>query len=137
MTTDKYLKQIRRLNLIILNRAEEYENLMGAATNMVAPTDSEPSGGGAKDKIGNLVVNYVDTQRYLSDIMAKRDKILRQIENLSNETSYNILFRYYVLEESYTELSRNLNYSKTHVARLHHKALDEFEHKYGVEYLKK
>jgi len=137
MTTDCYLKKVRYLNTIILNHADEYARLMDMATNIVAPTDSDAVQGSVSDRIGNTVAKMVDYSDGLAKMVTERDKIMYQLEYLPDVTSYNVLFRYYVLEESFMELSRSLNYSKTHIARLHRKALGEFEREYGATYLDK
>lgn len=137
MTTDAYLRKIRYYDAIIINHADEYQKLMGLATNIVAPIDSEYVQGSATDRIGNMVAKMVDTDSELSKIIVARKKIVKQLEQLSDVNSYNILFRYYALDQSFMELSRTLHYSKTHISRLYHKAIEEFEQKYGSTYLKK
>lgn len=137
MTTDAYLRQLRRLNAVILNHADEYEHLMDMATSITAPTDSDKVSSGSSDRLGNTVAKMVDYKKDLARMITERDKIVYQLEHMTDVTSYTILFRYYGLDESFMELARELHFSKTHICRLYHKALDQFEREYGMTYLTK
>lgn len=135
MTTHEYLKQIKRLNSIIVNHADEYEHLMALATSITAPTDGDRVKSSTMDKLGNTVAKMVDYSKGLAIMITERDKIIYQLEHMTDVTSYNILFRYYVIGDSFMDLARDMHYSKTHISRLYHKALELFEKEYGMTYL--
>ena len=76
-------------------------------------------------KLGQAVEEYVH----------KREAIISQIESMEDEISYDILFARYIEKKTLEGIAESLHYSFRQITRLHGKALQEFEEKYGNRYL--
>ena len=63
--------------------------------------------------------------------------IISQIDNMEDETYYDILFSRYIEKKTFEKIASDMNYSFRNTTRLHGKALKEFEKKYGYLYLDK
>ena len=74
--------------------------------------------------IDKLVDEYVD----------KRDLIIKQIDEIEDETYYNILFARYIEKKTFERIADEMFYSWRQIIRIHGSALLAFEKKYGHLY---
>ena len=139
MDTKQYLGQISRLDRMIKNKMTElsqYKDLaygLSEITNeervQTTPEFDKMSGKVAKiieieKKIDSLIDEYVD----------KKNLIISQIDEIENETYYEILFARYIEKKTFEKIADEMTYSWRQIIRLHGIALQEFEKKYGNMY---
>lgn len=116
---------------MIQNKNLEIERLRTLACNMVAPTDAEfVSHSGTSDKIGNMGAKIADLSVELDNIMAKRHKIVLQIESIENAEMYNVLANTYILGNRVEDIADMCDVSVETIRKLKTKAIKEFENKY-------
>lgn len=133
MTAMKYLLQIDRLDKQINNKQFEIYQLKELATSVKAVTyDTDRVQTSLEgDKIGNAISKIVEEEDKLANLvmkyMAKKRKIIDQIEQLDKPIYARILFLRYVERKTYEEIACETCYSFRNVTRLHKKALAEFE----------
>ena len=77
-----------------------------------------------EEKLDKLIDEYVD----------KKNLIISQIDGIENETYYEILFARYIEKKTFEKIADEMTYSFRNVTRLHGRALQEFEKKYGNLY---
>ena len=129
MTTKDYLNQISYYNKIIDNKLIEItqyneERVMSS---------SDP------DKIGCGYVRLKQMEESLDKLIDKyidvKNKIIEQIEQINNEDYYTVLFLRYVRKFTFEKIANETDWCWRQVHRIHAKALQAFEDKYGSEYL--
>lgn len=136
MTTQAYLSQAIRFERMTrnkLNEIQRYKDMSLSTT--VAPKQDVIQSSGSKDKMGTMVAKILDLEKEVGNLTVVRDKIIKQIEGLSDPDMYQVLYGKYIDDCSLNEIARMIHLSKTHIYRLHDKALEEFEKKYGKYYL--
>lgn len=139
MDTKQYLNQISRLDRMINNKLAEISQLRELAMSVSAVKNEErvqttpnfDKIGTAyckieamEEKLGNLIDEFVD----------KKNLIISQIDKIENETYYEILFARYIEKKTFEKIADEMTYSWRQVIRLHGRALQEFEKKYGNTY---
>lgn len=140
MQTRDYLGQIYRLNKTIQNKIEELAEYKELAFSISAVTNDEKIQASlTQDRIGNALAKIEQLEKNLDELIDsyvdKRNLIISQIENMENETYYEILFSRYVEKKKLEQISVDMDYTFRHTTRLHGLALQEFERKYGETYL--
>lgn len=142
MTTKEYLSQISRLNRMIQNKLSEIEQLRELARSISATGNEErvqisPN----YDKIGTAYAKIDEMERRLDKIIDeyvdKKELITHQIESIDDEILYDILFSRYINKKTFEKIATKMGYSFKQITRLHGRALQEFEKKYGYFYLEK
>ena len=142
MTTKEYLGQVSRLDRMIKNKLSEISQIRELSYGISAIKNEErvqttPN----HDKIGTSFVKIEEMEEKLDEMIDeyvdKKNKIISQIDGIENEISYNILFFRYIEKKTFEKIATDMTYSFRQVIRLHGKALQEFEKKYGHEYLEK
>lgn len=139
METKAYLQQISRLDRMIKNKMTELSQFKELTYGLSAISNEERvqttldpdkfSGKVAKiceieKKIDALIDEYVD----------KKQMIVSQIDSMENETYYEILFSRYIEKKNFEKIADEMGYSWRQIIRLHGRALQEFEKKYGNTY---
>jgi hypothetical protein len=93
------------------------------------------------DKIGTSYAKIDDMERNLDgmidEYVNKKNEIISQIDSMEDEIHYEILFGRYIEKKTFEKIAADINYSFRNTTRLHGKALQEFEKKYGYLYLDK
>lgn len=141
MTTKQYLGQISRLDRMIKNKLSEISELKELSRSISAVKNTERVQTTPNfDKIGTAQAKIDEIERNIDKLVDeyvdKRDLIIKQIDEIEDETYYNILFARYIEKKTFEKISTEINYSFRNTTRLHGKALNEFERKYGNLYLK-
>jgi hypothetical protein len=140
MTTKDYLNQISYYNKIIDNKLIEitqYKELsysISAVVNeerVMSSLDPDKTGCGyvrleqMEENLDKLIDKYIDV----------KNKIIEQIEQINNEDYYTVLFLRYVRKFTFEKIANETDWCWRQVHRIHAKALQAFEDKYGNEYL--
>ena len=137
MTTEKYLSQAVRFERMIKNKFSEMLRYQDLITSVSVSTEGERvQSSGSKDKIGEFASRIIDMQNEIQSLTVKRDMIINQIEGIENPDLYQVLYSKYVDGINLYEIKDVIHCSKTQVYRVHEKAIEEFEAKYGKKYLK-
>lgn len=140
MQTQDYLRQIERLDRMIQNKLCEINQLKCMATSItVAPKEVNVQASSDKDRLGNTVSKLVDLERETDELVdkyiVKRKKIIGQIDDIKDTNMYHVLSERYIARKDFSTIAVEMGYSFRQVCRIHGSALNEFERKYGSEYL--
>ena len=140
MTTQEYLSQISRLDRMIKNKLTELAQLKELAYGL----SSMPKGERVQttpnyDKIGTAVCKIESMEESINTLVAeyadKKSKIIAQIDSMEDETHYDVLFLRYIEKKTFEKIAADMDYSFRNITRLHARALQEFEKRYGKFYL--
>ena len=140
MDTKQYLRQISRLDKMIKNKIIELYQLKELYTSISAIKNDEivqttPN----FDKIGTAYAKICEKEQELDEItdiyIDKKSIIISQIDQMDDETHYEILFSRYVERKTFEKIADEMSYSWRQIIRLHGIALKEFEKLHGNEYM--
>ena len=121
---------------MIANKLMEIEEIEAKACSITVATDKENiKSSGNKDKIGSFAVLAADISKEVDDLKAKRQRIIKQIDNMDNEQEYDILTLSFVLMMNNTAIAEKRNYGVDNIKRIKRNALKNFEIMYGESYL--
>ena len=139
MTTKEYLCQISRLDRMIQNKLAEISQLRELAMSVSAVKNEERVQTTPNfDKIGTAYCKIEEMEEKLDtlidEFVDKKNLIISQIDKIENETYYEILFARYIEKKTFEKIADEMTYSWRQVIRLHGRALQEFEKKYGNTY---
>ena len=140
MTTKQYLNQIDRINRTIKNKLSEIYQLKTMVCSIsVSSDESKVQTSSDKDKMGSAVAKIVDLENEINEIIdvyaVKRERIISQIEAISDVMEYQVLFSRYIENKTFEQIAEDNEYSVRQIIRIHENALVEFEKKFGQEYL--
>lgn len=140
MQTQDYLRQIERLDRMIQNKLCEINQLKCMAVSItVAPKEVNVQASSDKDRLGNTVSKLVDLEKETDELVdkyiMKRKKIIGQIDDMKDTNMYHVLSERYIARKDLSTIAVEMGYSFRQVCRIHGNALNEFERKYGNEYL--
>ena len=139
MTTKEYLCQISRLDRMIQNKLAEISQLRELAMSVSAVKNEERVQTTPNfDKIGTAYCKIEEMEekldKLIDEFVDKKNLIISQIDEIENETYYEILFARYIEKKTFEKIADEMTYSWRQVIRLHGRALQEFEKKYGNTY---
>ena len=139
MDTKQYLQQISRLDRMINNKLSEISQLRELAMNVSAVKNEERVQTTPNfDKIGTAYCKIEEMEekldKLIDEYVDKKNLIISQIDGIENETYYEILFARYIEKKTFEKIADEMTYSFRNVTRLHGRALQEFEKKYGNLY---
>ena len=139
MDTKQYLQQISRLDRMINNKLAEISQLRELAMSVSAVKNEERVQTTPNfDKIGNAYCKIEEMEekldKLIDEFVDKKNLIISQIDKIENETYYEILFARYIEKKTFEKIADEMTYSWRQVIRLHGRALQEFEKKYGNTY---
>ena len=139
MDTKQYLQQISRLDRMINNKLAEISQLRELAMSVSAVKNEERVQTTPNfDKIGTTYCKIEEMEEKLyiliDEFVDKKNLIISQIDKIENETYYEILFARYIEKKTFEKIADEMTYSWRQVIRLHGRALQEFEKKYGNTY---
>lgn len=140
MTTKEYLSQISRLDRMIKNKLTELSQLKEMTCGLSAiPNEERVQSTPNFDKIGTAYCKIESMEenidKLINEYADKKNEIISQIDGMEDEMLYDILFSRYIARKTFEKIADNMNYSFRQTTRLHGKALQEFEKKYGYLYL--
>ena len=140
MTTKEDLNQISRLHRMINNKLVEIQQLRDLALGISSISTGERVQSTPDfDKIGSKMAKIDELEKNLDETIDKyvdlKNQIIGQIESMEDEITYNILFSRYIEKKQFELIAIEMEYSWRQIIRLHGKALNQFEEKFGEEYL--
>ena len=140
MDTKQYLRQISRLDKMIKNKIVELNQLKELYTSISAiKSDENVQTTPNFDKIGTAYAKICEKEQELDEItdlyIDKKSIIISQIDQMDDETHYEILFSRYVERKTFEKIADEMSYSWRQIIRLHGIALKEFEKLHGNEYM--
>ncbi len=140
MTTQEYLSQISRLDRMIKNKLTELAQLKELAYGLSAmPKGERVQTTPNHDKIGTAFCKIESMEENINKLVDeyadKKNKIIAQIDSMEDETHYDVLFLRYIEKKTFEKIAADMDYSFRNITRLHARALQEFEKRYGKFYL--
>ena len=140
MKTKDYLSQVSRLNKMINNKLSEIHQLRELSVSISAiGNDERVQTSPNFDKIGTAIAKIDELEnnldKMIDEYLVKRERIIAQIDTMEEERVYQILFSRYIEKKTFEKIATEMEYSWRQIVRLHGKALQQFEKKYGEEYL--
>ena len=140
MDTKQYLRQISRLDKMIKNKIIELYQLKELYTSISAiKSDENVQTTPNFDKIGTAYAKICEKEQELDEItdlyIDKKSIIISQIDQMDDETHYEILFSRYVERKTFEKIADEMSYSWRQIIRLHGIALKEFEKLHGNKYM--
>ena len=140
MKTKDYLSQVSRLNKMINNKLSEISQLRELSVSISAiGNDEKVQTSPNFDKIGTAIAKIDELEsnldKMIDEYLVKRERIIAQIDTMEEESVYQILFSRYIEKKTFEKIATEMEYSWRQIVRLHGKALQQFEKKYGQEYL--
>ncbi len=140
MTTQEYLSQISRLDRMIKNKLTELAQLKELAYGLSAmPKGERVQTTPNYDKIGTAFCKIESMEESINKLVDeyadKKSKIIAQIDSMEDETHYDVLFLRYIEKKTFEKIAADMDYSFRNITRLHARALQEFEKRYGKFYL--
>lgn len=141
MDTKQYLGQISRLDKMIKNKMTELAEFKELAYGLSAINNEERVQSTPDfDKMSGKIAKIVDMENKIDSLIDeyvdKKNLIVSQIDSIENETYYEILFSRYIAKKTFEKIADEMSYSWRQIIRLHGRALQDFEKKYGETYKK-
>lgn len=124
---------VRFLNERITCKLADAARLQDMATRItpILREDGVSGGGGAPDRLADAVAKIVDLKaeinRDIDRLVDKKRDIAAKLGKLTDRRYYAVLFRRYLLFETFEKISCEMNYSWRHVCSLHGQALEAFQ----------
>ena len=137
MNAKEYLQQAYRIDVKIKDKNLELENLRELSTSVSSPTITD-NGGASKstkpDKVGRIVGRIVDLEREIKSEINRyfdlKSEINEKINLVADETLQSLLFKRYILCQSWKYIAVDMGYTYRHTLLLHSNALKEFSKTY-------
>ena len=131
MQAKQYLKELRRLDTCINQQLQEkaalYTSTIGAARTDKDRVQTSGSGDMMPELIQRLLDLEAEIDKEIDNFADQKRKMIRQIQDLRNETYVSLLYRRYVEFKTLEEISVEMNYTYQYTRRMHGYALAEFQ----------
>lgn len=139
METKEYLQQIGRYDRLINNKLVELAQYRSMACSVSAVQNDERVQSSPSYDTMDKIVSKIEQMENEIDMLVDRyidNKriIISQIDSMSDEMAYQILFSRYVEQKTFEKMAIEMNYCYKQIIRRHGKALQEFEQKWGNTY---
>jgi hypothetical protein len=137
--TKEYLQQIGRYDRLINNKLVELAQYRSMACSVSAVKNDERVQSSPSYDTLDKIVSKIEQMENEIDMLVDRyidNKriIISQIDSMSDEMTYQILFSRYVEQKTFEKMAIEMNYCYKQIIRRHGKALQEFEQKWGNTY---
>lgn len=139
MTAKEYLRQIHGCKVRIKQKQEELRELLDYESALRSPgTEGERvQTSGTSDKTGSQAIKIIESEAdirteieaLIRDLVIRKNKIINEIQKLSDDRYAELLFKRYVEDKSLELISVEMGYNYEHVRKLHGYALHDFENK--------
>jgi DNA-directed RNA polymerase specialized sigma24 family protein len=108
MTAEEYLRQIAKIDALILNKQADYRRWQEIAEGFGSFSDGDRVQGSKNlQKIPDAIGRYIDIEREVERLKQRRLEIIGTMEQLPAE-EYDLLFRYYALGHSLKEIAYHM-----------------------------
>lgn len=139
METKEYLQQIGRYDRLINNKLVELAQYRSMACSVSAVKNDERVQSSPSYDTMDKIVSKIEQMENEIDMLVDRyidnkQIIISQIDSMSDEMTYQILFSRYVEQKTFEKMAIEMNYCYKQIIRRHGKALQEFEQKWGNTY---
>lgn len=139
METKEYLQQIGRYDRLINNKLVELAQYRSMACSVSAVKNDERVQSSPSHDTMDKIVSKIEQMENEIDLLVDRyidnkRTIISQIDSMSDEMTYQILFSRYVEQKTFEKMAIEMNYCYKQIIRRHGKALQEFEQKWGNTY---
>lgn len=139
METKEYLQQIGRYDRLINNKLVELAQYRSMACSVSSAKNYERVQSSPSYDTMDKIVSKIEQMENEIDMLVDRyidNKriIISQIDSMSDEMTYQILFSRYVEQKTFEKMAIEMNYCYKQIIRRHGKALQEFEKKWGNTY---
>ncbi len=137
LSTKQYLSQIQRLDRMIQNRTINMLELEHAAQGIgiVADDMERVNKTSSQDSMCKMVAMLVDMEKETESMIDKRNLIVKQIESIEDVEMYDVLAQRYILGKPFKIIALDKGIAVRHMFRLHDKAIEIFEERYGATYM--
>lgn len=136
MKAKTYLREIKRLDVICKQKAEEIQLIREQAMCVPAQTikpdliQTSPDGQGFTRLIDRAVTLESEIKKDIDTLQAERHKRIAQIQQMDNIISIDVLYQRYVLYKPLQDIAEYMGLSYGHVRNIHGVALNEFQRKF-------
>lgn len=130
--TKENLRKIKRMDDLINAKLEQVEQLKAMATKItVGISSGRVQTSNVNDQVASNVVKIVDLEAAINESVCKLVKLkheaMEEIDRLQNEDYKLLLTLRYLNFKTWEEIGDEMNYSCSHIYRIHEKALEEIE----------
>lgn len=124
----KYLKQVRRLDININSLLEQVAHLKAMTLKITTTLKQDAgSGGGNQDKIGDAIAKIVDLEaeinQRIDEYVDKKREICAVIEQVDNADQVDVLHKRYLLHEPWEQIALEMCCTYRNVCYIHGRAL--------------
>jgi DNA-directed RNA polymerase specialized sigma24 family protein len=119
MTAEEYVRQIAKIDALILNKQADYRRWKEIATGFGSfSVGDKVQGSKNLQQIPDAIGRYIDIESEVERLKQTRLEIIGTLEQLPTD-KYEVLFRYYVLGHSLIEIAFHLkkSYERTKVIK--------------------
>lgn len=129
MDAKEYLEEVQMLDVQIASVKRKIARQKAVATSITARMEGERvQSSGAKQKIADAVGSYVDIERdELAPLLRRREEILGTVKKVKGKLCFIVLYECYFEGKSLKQITRELKYSYSHIAREHGKGLRQVQ----------
>ena len=128
MTVYEYLEQVKNLDNAINEKLALKEHIWALATKVSSSLDGVSAGGGVSDKVGNGVVRLrewaAEVDALIDTYIDRKQEVIESLGKLSDDKQASVLYRYYVVGETWEEIAANMGYTYVHVWRIKKAAIE-------------
>ena len=111
MTSEKYLQQIKKIDIIIVNKLRDHARWVEIAEGLGGASDGERVQSSRNLHRGaDAIGNYIDIEAEIRSLKRERQEIIETIERLPS-AEYELVYRLYVQDYSMKEIAYQLGKS--------------------------
>jgi len=136
MNPKTYLMQIQKLNTKINQRKQQIVELKSTIYGLKGGSLGEKVSGGAKSEatfvasVERLQAMEKELSAFVIEYVEKKDLIISQIQSMENKNYLNLLYKRYVEGKRLELIAVEMNYSYSHIKKIHGWALVAFKKKF-------
>ena len=131
MSAKEYLKQLIVIDKLIDSKQKQVDRLRDLCSSQSPNYSGMPSGGGNRDRLGNLISNIVDLEREINDdidlLVNLKREVMSKIDLLDDNRHKLILNKRYLENETFEKIAVDMDLSWKWTHKLHKEALEAFD----------
>lgn len=134
----EYLRQIRKLDVMIEQRIRERDSLrqfdgVSGISLDTDPVQTSPNGAAPfESTVERLITLETELDDLIDEYVSTRNRIIGEIQGIENTVYIDLLYKRYVEYKTLEVIAVEMNYSYERIRHLHGYALRAFELKYLV-----
>ena len=127
MDVRDYLKQLKKLDTIIINKMVEKLKWLDVAKGITAHFGGERvQSSGSQQKMADALDIASDIDREIKSLIAQKEEISRTIQQL-NATEYDVIHKRYVQGKSFSDIGASKGKSESWATTIHGRALKNLQ----------